>query len=172
MPTIQHEPMTVGHSNSFHCVYSPSPFHSVKTDVRTDSLSLHPSAREEDTLLPLPPCLHLRTVPKQKHSDRPNNVSSLGPQHPHPPGAKAQFSSPTDVQQLWVTTRLKDGMGSYPNMCCCYTPLKMVSATPTWTSSKSFCLLAVPSKTGSYDGHCLSTTASHASKDVPVNACV
>lgn len=113
-------------SSDSHTLSPPS-----KTDVHTERPSLHPSAREEDNaVLTLQPCLHLSTKQKQKHLDGPNNVSSLGSQHPHTPRAKAQFSSPTGVQQPWVTTRLKDGNGFSPNMCCRYTPLEMVSAAP------------------------------------------
>lgn len=123
LPTIQPEPVTVTCTPLLPPPCSLSPFHSVKTDVRTDRPSLHPSAKEEDAVLTLPPCLHLSKKPKQKYQDRPNNVSSLGSQHPHPPRAKAQFSSPTGVQQRWVTTRLRMGMAS-PQTCvgdgiCC-----------------------------------------------------
>lgn len=115
VPTAQRETMTAGRSHSFHCVYCRS----TKTDVHTDMPSLHPSAGEEDSLLPPPPpCLHLNMEPKQKHPDRPNNVSSP---RAHNTlillGAKAHFSSPTVTQQPWVTTR-PVGMGWLLRQAC------------------------------------------------------
>lgn len=137
--TVQTEPVTVTHS-SLHPLF---PFHSVKTDVHNDRPFLHLSGREEEdnTVLPLP-CLHLSTQPKQKYLDRPNNVSFSGSQHPHPPRAMAQFSSPTGVQQPWVITKLKDGNGFYPNMCCCYTSLRWYLMLLLELVQGSSCMLA------------------------------
>lgn len=78
-----------------------SAFHSTKTDVHTDRLSRHPSVRK-DTLLPHTSLPASQYKTKTKTPRRPNNVSYLGSQHPHSTNAKAQLSSPTDVQQPWV----------------------------------------------------------------------
>lgn len=61
-----------------HTLSSPlSAFHSLKTDVHADRPFIHQQDEEEDAVLPLPPCLHLSTQPKQKHLDKPNNVSCV-----------------------------------------------------------------------------------------------
>lgn len=129
-----------------------SPFHSTKTI----SHHHHPSVRK-DTLLPHTSLPASQYKTKTKTPRRPNNVSYLGSQHPHSTNAKAQFSSPTDVQQPWVT--IIKGMAS--TQTC-------VVVTHNWRwylllllelAQGSFCMLAVTEQVVMIN--CLSAAITH-----------